>query len=161
MQGEGSSCANQGNIARGRAQQSTQHTAVSADAYFEPALQHSDHPLEQLEWFYRALYKLAQKAVDQSGFYPGCPFINIAMELATANPTVREAVQDVFEDQVWFYGQIVQNAIAQNLCASDLDQEQVVKGLMATMSGALVMAKVQNSSDEILAMLPVAQKLLS
>ena len=128
---------------------------------FEPCLQQNEHPLEQLQWFYQALHQLSQKAIDNDGFYPGCPFINVAMELATANPTVREAVQDVFDDQASFYGQIVQNAIDHKLCDSNIDQSQTIKALMATMNGALVMAKVHNSPGEILAMLPVAQKLIS
>ena len=128
---------------------------------FEPSLQNHDNPLDQLEHFYQGIYSLAQKAVEQNGSYPGCPFINIAMELATANSNVRDAIQDVFDDQTRFYGQIVSQAIAQGLCSPELDHAQTVKGLLATMNGALVMAKVNNSPDEILAMLPVAKQLIS
>lgn len=127
----------------------------------EPCLQKTDDPLEQLGGLYHALYTVAKRTFKQEGVFPGCPFINIAMELSTANPTIREAVQDVFEEQAKFYGKIVQNAIAQGVCSPNLDLAQTAKGLVATMNGALVLAKVHNSPEEILSMLPVAQKLLT
>lgn len=128
---------------------------------YERCLREHDDPLAQLDWIYQAVFKLAQRSLKASGIFPGCPFINIAMELATTNSEIREAVQDVFDEQEQFYQQIVHNAIAKGIASPDQDVTQTAKGLVATMNGGLVLAKIHNSPQEFLNMLPVAKRLLS
>lgn len=127
---------------------------------FEPSLQASDNPIEQLQALYHSIFELSQRTFEKDGIYPGCPFINMAMELATANSKIREAVQNVFNDQAHFYHQLIERAIAQGLSSPTMDPSKTAQRLVATMSGGLVLAKIRNSPQEILAMMPVAQTIL-
>ena len=137
------------------------HHADMKRCVLDACLQQSGDPLEQLSALYHHMYDSVKNAIDDHGIFPGCHFINMAMELVTANPSIREAVQEVFTDQANFYRQIVLGAIEQNMPEERLDPEQTVQRLLAMMNGCMVMAKVQNSPEVILSMLPVAQRLIS
>ena len=133
---------------------------LGAKAIFEQNLQATSNPIEQLERTYQHLYRVARTAFDRDGVCPGCPFVNILMEMATESPQIREAVRVCFDDFGAYYLQVVRAAKQQGIAPADLDEAQAVKGLIATTNGAMVASKVQNSPEEILALFPIARRIL-
>jgi AcrR family transcriptional regulator len=86
--------------------------------------------------------------LDERSRVLGCPLNNLALELALADPEFRRAVQDVFEN--W------QAAITQRLRADqaagtleNADPEGLATLIVAAYSGAMAMAKANQSSEPL------------
>jgi AcrR family transcriptional regulator len=87
-------------------------------------------------------------ALDDRGRVLGCPLNNLALELSLADPEFQNAVQNVFED--W------QAAITQKLRADqaagalrNADPESLATFIVASYSGAMAMAKANQSSEPL------------
>jgi TetR/AcrR family transcriptional repressor of nem operon len=127
---------------------------------FEGSFQATDDPLERLAEIYQRVYQTAQHNFSQDGCSPGCPFVNLAVEMATANPTIRDRIDQCFQRFGHYYRQIVRAVQEQKISPQDLDEDQAVKALINIMNGAMVASKVRNQPKEILNMAPVAQLVL-
>jgi AcrR family transcriptional regulator len=87
-------------------------------------------------------------ALDDRGRVLGCPLNNLALELSLADPEFQNAVQNVFED--W------QAAITQKLrgdqaagALRNADPESLATFIVAAYSGAMAMAKANQSSEPL------------
>ena len=127
---------------------------------FEGSFQTTDNPIERLEEIYRRVYQIHQQTFDQDGCSPGCPFVNIAVEMAAANPAIRAAVDRCFARFGEYYRQIVQDAKQVRISSATLDEEQAVNSLLNIMHGAMVAAKIKNRPEEILEMTAAARLVL-
>ncbi len=127
---------------------------------FEGSFQAADNPVERLEEIYRRIYQIHQQTFAQDGCTPGCPFINIAVEMSTANPAIRSAVDRCFARFGQYYRQIVQDAKRLRISAATLDEAQAVSSLLNIMHGAMVAAKIKNRPEEILEMTAAARLVL-
>jgi TetR/AcrR family transcriptional repressor of nem operon len=127
---------------------------------FEASFQATDDPLERLAEIYQRVYQTARQSFHQDGCSPGCPFVNMAVEMATANPAIRDAVDQCFQRFGSYYRQIVLAAKQQGISSAALDVDQTANILVSIMNGAMVASKVKNRPEEILAMVAVAQQVL-
>ena len=127
---------------------------------FEGSFQAVENPIERLEEIYRRVYQLHQQTLEQDGCSPGCPFVNLAVEMATATPAIRVAVDQCFIRFGEYYRQIVRDAKRVRISSATLDDDQAVSSLLNIMHGAMVAAKIKNRPEEILTMASVARLVL-
>lgn len=127
---------------------------------FEASLQAKDDPSEQLGEIYFRVYELAVKNFHEAGCCPGCPLTNLVVEMATANPALREAVSQCFDEFRHYYRQIVQTAQQNGLKRGVMNEDQTVEALINLMNGAMVASKVHNQPQQILDTTMVAQQIL-
>lgn len=127
---------------------------------FELSFQSTNDPIERLEKIYHLLYQMHQHLCETEGKSPGCPFINIALEMAAAEPEVRIAVDQCLNRLRQYYQQIVRDAKQLNISLNALDEAQSAQSLVNIMNGAMVASKIKNRPEEILEMLPVAKSIL-
>lgn len=127
---------------------------------FEGSFQVTEDPLECLAEIYQRVYQTAQNNFSQDGCSPGCPFVNMAVEMATANSTIRDRVDQCFQRFGHYYRQIVLTAQERGIRSTNVDVDQAVNALINVMNGAMVASKVSNQPEAILKMIPVAQQIL-
>jgi TetR/AcrR family transcriptional regulator, transcriptional repressor for nem operon len=96
----------------------------------------------------RKVFQQIAEAIDARGTVLGCPLNNLALELSLADPEFQHAVQAVFER--W------RTAIAEKLRADqaagvlkNVDPEHLATFIVAVYSGAMAMAKAQQSSEPL------------
>jgi AcrR family transcriptional regulator len=96
----------------------------------------------------REVFGQLAATIDARGTVLGCPLNNLALELSLADPEFQHAVQSVFVR--W------RMAIAEKLRADqaaggpqNVDPEDLATFIVAAYSGAMAMAKAQQSSDPL------------
>jgi AcrR family transcriptional regulator len=96
----------------------------------------------------RKVFDQIAATIDARGTVLGCPLNNLALELSLADPEFQHAVQTVFER--W------QTAIAEKLRADQaagtlksVDPEDLATFIVAVYSGAMAMAKAQQTSEPL------------
>jgi len=127
---------------------------------FEASFQISQDPFDRLQSIFQRIYQSHLTSFDREGCIPGCPFVNLGVEMATANPAIRTAIARCFQRFSPYYHQIVQDAKALGRCSTKLNDEQAVAMLMNLMNGVMVTAKINNSPAEIMNMVTVVQLVL-
>lgn len=127
---------------------------------FESNLQATDDPLEQLEGIYQRVYEIHKQTCDGGCNSPGCLCVNLAVEMSTANPELRLAVEQCFAKFGAYYLRIVRNARQRGISAATLDEEQAANALLNLMNGVMVSSKFKNRPEEILDTLAVARFIL-
>ncbi|WP_394823638.1 TetR family transcriptional regulator C-terminal domain-containing protein [Pendulispora albinea] len=86
-------------------------------------------------------------SLDERGAVQGCPLGNLALELSLADPDFRAAVREVFE--TW------RRALAERLRTErragkgETDPEALATLIVASYSGAMAMAKAEQSSEPL------------
>jgi AcrR family transcriptional regulator len=96
----------------------------------------------------RKVFQQIAATIDARGTVLGCPLNNLALELSLADPEFQDAVQTVFER--W------RTAIAEKLRADqaagalkNVDPEHLATFIVAVYSGAMALAKAQQSSEPL------------
>ncbi|WP_071453515.1 TetR/AcrR family transcriptional regulator [Gloeomargarita lithophora] len=127
---------------------------------FAESFRVADDPLDCLAEIYRRVYQTALEQIGKHGISPGCPFVNLVVEMATVNPAIRQAIDHCFARFAVYYRRLVQTAKHRGISPAHLDEDQTVKALINIMNGAMVASKVKNQPEEILKMAAVAQQML-
>ena len=105
-------------------------------------------PLERFDRFVETLYQLQKAVADEAGHMLGCPFGNLAVELATRDEVVRRKVDSVFQDLEAYFRDTLQLAVD----ADDLGQVDVAataEAMLAFLEGVLLLAKTRNDPEVI------------
>jgi AcrR family transcriptional regulator len=93
----------------------------------------------------RAVFQRIIRSLDEAERVSGCPLNNLALELATQDPDIRAAIDDVFS--LWraaLAKKIEDDQLQGKL--KHLKAEDAAIFIIATYSGAMAMAKVSNSA---------------
>ncbi|MDQ6672079.1 MAG: TetR/AcrR family transcriptional regulator, partial [Chloroflexota bacterium] len=78
----------------------------------------------------------------------GCPFGNLAAEMATTDPLIRERVGLVFDQYLGYFRQALLDAAdSDSLRAADVSG--MAQPILACFQGALLLAKTRNDADVI------------
>lgn len=126
---------------------------------FEESFAEHDAPAKRLDSIYRRVYATHRGVQDAGEPCPGCPFVNIGMELATQSPAVRHAVAASQEAFVGYYKKIVRAVNAKRPASKRMREADTAQALANLMNGALVAAKLKDDPKEILTTLPAAKQL--
>lgn len=127
------------------------NAASTKEWVFERSFAAASDPMERLSLIYRFVYEMAKAAFDEDGRCPGCPFVNVGVEMATDNAAIREAVNEVFQALAEYYRRIIRDLAAGEERASLAEDEALdVDFLVSNMNGAMVASKLQNRPEAIL-----------
>lgn len=125
------------------------------DIVFDKAFGQTADPKQRLDLIYTYVHDTNCMIKKQSHKARGCPFINVAMELAHTNDDIRQAVDESFQAFGAYYRDIVRAIRGPGL--SQEDENQAVNALLRNMDGAMVASKIKQNTDVILEALPTAQ----
>ena len=110
-------------------------------------------PLSRLVRLTKLAYEFHKHIKDETGHILGCPFGNLASELATQDEPIREKINHIFRRLQGNITGVLQQAIA----AGDIHQidvEATAKAMLAYFEGVLLLAKTQNDTEVIGQLLP-------
>ena len=113
---------------------------------FEPAFRDDIPPLARIERFFCSMGEDLGAARTDEGCLCGCPFGNLALEMAAQDPCLREQLLQVYRD----WGQYFEAALREAVRVGDLpprDVSSIAESLVAFGSGIALLAKTSNSTD--------------
>lgn len=118
-----------------------------------PAFARDLPPLERLERFLATLHGFQQGTARQVGHMLGCPFGNLALELATSDEVIRRRLEAVFSSIQARFEQVLEAAVASG-ALQGLDVPATAQAMLAYVEGVLLMAKTANDAGLILRLGP-------
>jgi TetR/AcrR family transcriptional repressor of nem operon len=114
----------------------------------DPALAPDLPPLERIRRLFRLVATLQCPPCMPAGDVPGCPFGNLAAELGTQDPVIRDKVRDVFAGYSANFERVLREAQAAGELGP-LDVPAAARSLIAYLEGAMLVAKTYNDASLI------------
>jgi len=121
---------------------------------FQKAFEEESGAQERLRLIYKCITDNHSEVQKQFGAERGCPFVNMAMELATVNQTVRNAVQHTFKEFAVYYRKIVEDLSPNS--RTEKERTLAVDALIRNMHGAMVASKIEQNPAVVMEAFPVA-----
>lgn len=103
-------------------------------------------PLARLERFGQLAYTLQKQVLKDTGRVLGCPFGNLASELATQDEPIRIKVEQIFANLQDGIRHVLREAIAAGE-VQDIDVEATAQAILAYFEGVMLLAKSQNDVE--------------
>lgn len=116
-------------------------------------------PLEQLENILVRIGMTVRALTQELGVVPGCPFGNLAVELSTIDPSVRDRLQRLFADQQAVLQALLDDAVAAGELPPETDTAEVARAMDAYIEGVLALSKNANDAGLAEELLPLACRL--
>lgn len=123
------------------------------EALIDKAFADDIPPLARLQRLADLIYRFQAQLKQKTGRVPGCPFGNLATELATLDEPIRKKVGRIFTQ--------LQTNISQTLDAgvqsgelSGIDVAATAQAMVAYMEGVMMLAKIQNDPTVLRDLLP-------
>lgn len=114
-------------------------------------------PFERLARFVESTYEFHKDIAHDTGHVLGCPFGNLAIELATQEETIRLKIDRVFKKLQGYIRKVLQDAVNSG-DLSNIDIDATAQAMIAYFEGCQLIAKVQNDVEVLRTLLPqVAQ----
>ncbi len=131
---------------------------MAKEVIFDASFAASEQPIKRLEGIFKRVHQIHEKKIAQHGCTPGCPFVNLANELATQNEPLRSLVAEVFADLARYHTSIFLAARRAGLTALKTSGKRVGAQVQMVLNGAMTNAKVNNRADDILVGLDIAKR---
>ena len=103
-------------------------------------------PLARLERFGQLAYAFQKQVLKDTGRVLGCPFGNLASELATQDEPIRARIQQIFANLQGGIRQVLREAIAAGE-VQDIDVDATAQAMLAYFEGLMLLAKSQNDAE--------------
>lgn len=110
-------------------------------------------PLSRLQRLGEMAYAIQVQIKDTTGHILGCPFGNLASELATQDETIRQKIDQIFNRLQKALQQTLEEAVQ----AGDIpaiDSAATAKAMFAYFEGVMLLAKTQNDPEILRQLLP-------
>lgn len=118
---------------------------------FDPALP----PGERLERLFALTVARQEEIHRQTGHVLGCPFGNLASEMATSDETVRCRIEGLFTRFQGLFRDTLQEALERGeLDEVAVDIEATAEAMLAYFEGVMLMAKARNDPGVLRQLLP-------
>ena len=114
-------------------------------AYLEASLK-SRSPLGQVGDIFLAVYRLHR----HRRFMGGCIFGNIALEMSDDNPRFAAAIREVFHEWIGLLSRLLAQARTEGELDAAIQPEAIARHIVASLEGAIMMARLTKQEDEIL-----------
>lgn len=114
-------------------------------AYLAGSLK-SSTPLGQVGDVLMAVYKLHR----HRRFMGGCIFGNIALEMSDDNPLFAAAIRAVFDEWISLLSRLLAQAQDSDELGRGIQPEATARHIVASLEGAIMMARLTKQEDEIL-----------
>ena len=105
-------------------------------------------PLERIRGFFEQVHAHHKELRDQCGRVVGCPLGNLAQEMSTQDPVLRQRLGEIFG----LYVDRLERVIAEAVGRGDLPTQnarQSARSLTALLEGAILLAKTQDDPDAL------------
>ena len=126
-----------------------------------PGLAGADGLHARIEAFVRAIHAFEARIQAESGQLPGCPFGNLAVEMGTHNPTLRQAIRGHLNAVTAHFRSVLDEAVQDGELPPHTDTDALAEQWLALMEGILVMAKADQDPTTILRLGPALGALLT
>lgn len=121
---------------------------VMEDRVLIPAFARDLTPLHRLQRFVDNLYEFQRGTAATAGRLLGCPFGNLALELATRDELIRHKLEAVFAGIQARFENVLTEAVAAGEIG-EIDISATAQAMLAYIEGILMMAKTANDPDVI------------
>ncbi len=105
-------------------------------------------PLDRFDRFVEILYSFQKSVAGDAGRVLGCPFGNLAVELATQDEVIRHRVDGIFQDLEAYFRDTLQLAVDTD-DLSQVDVAATAEAMLAFLEGVLLLAKTRNDPEVI------------
>lgn len=114
------------------------------EALFEPTFGRDASFGEQLDDYVERLVARLECSKRATSSVPGCRFGNLAAELSTRDPDVRQAIDAVFADMQRIFAGAIMKSITSGEIDARVDPDDAAEALCAHMEGLMILAKARN-----------------
>ncbi len=111
---------------------------------FEPAFAPGGSLGEQFARYTRLLVASVRREVEESGSVRGCPFGNVAVELANRDPVIASRAEEILSEIRGVFASAIAAAKDVGELHADLDAMDLAEAILAHLEGLFVLAKVRN-----------------
>lgn len=101
-------------------------------------------PLARIERFGQLAYTFQKQVLKDTGRVLGCPFGNLATEMATQDEPIRLRIEKIFSNLQSGLRQVLREAITAGE-VQDIDVEATAQAMLAYFEGVMLLAKSQNN----------------
>ncbi len=127
---------------------------------FERSFSETSDPITRYEGIIRRIYNLQKGFYDDEGRCRGCPFVNLAMELANQEESIRKKLNKVYEGMIEYFSEIYSQAEKQGIATIRSDKNEMARKMLYVLNGSLVSSKIGKRPDLILEVIPTTRVLL-
>jgi len=103
-------------------------------------------PLERLRCFFEEVHAHHRELRDQCGRVVGCPLGNLAQEMSTQDPVLRDRLGEVFDRYTDRLGRVVAEAVGRGDLPA-LDTHRAARALTALLQGGILLAKTRDEPN--------------
>lgn len=121
---------------------------IMEDRVLIPAFARDLSPLQRLQRYIDTLYEFQRGTSANGGRLLGCPFGNLALEMATSDESIRHKLEGVFAGIQARIEHVLEEAVTAGEI-SDIDIPATAKAMLAYIEGVLLMAKTANDPSMI------------
>lgn len=121
--------------------------------FLDQAFSSSLPPMDRFQHMIEMVYKFQSQVKQEHGHLLGCPFGNLAAELATQDEPIRQKVDTIFCQLQTYLSETLQDAID----AGDLptlDVAATAQAMLAYFEGVTLLAKTHNDPEILRQLLP-------
>lgn len=136
-----------------------QQRVWTIELIFERAFAEETEAAARLRRIYAIITAHHEEIMSRTGAAPGCPFANLAMELAVQDEGIRREIEASFAQFARYYRRIVEDLSLKN--APTAQQDAAVAALVRNMHGALIASKIEQRPSAIMDALPTALAIAS
>lgn len=126
----------------------------------EPAFAPDIPPLLRIERMIRLCHQKQLHVQASTGVTYGCPFCTLGSDLLHIDDSVKKAVQDVFTRITSYFEVTIREAQSAYGVTLPDSPPVVARMLMALLNGATLQAKIGNSPDKLLDIIPLLPRFL-
>ena len=130
------------------------HSADMKEALIDEAFSSTLPPLTRLQRFLDLTIEMQANIHKQTGHVYGCPFGNLANEMATQDENIRLKVNQSFSNLYGLFSSTIQEAIDNNELDKINSVDATAQAMLAYIEGAMLLAKTQNDPDVLNQLLP-------
>ncbi|WP_019626383.1 TetR/AcrR family transcriptional regulator [Thioalkalivibrio sp. ALJT] len=126
-----------------------------------PSLSGGNGLQARIDAFIQAIHAFEARMQAESGRVPGCPFGNLAVEMGTVNPTLRQAIRGHLDAITSHFRSVLDEAVRNGELPAGTDTDALAEQWLALMEGILVMAKADQDPATVLRLGPALGVLLT
>lgn len=123
--------------------------AVLEEQVFAPAFARDIPPLKRFERFALKIYEFQKETSASTGRLLGCPFGNLALEMATSDNVIRRKLEAIFQGIEARFAEALEEAAANGELEGDVDIPATTRAMLAYIEGVLMIAKTGNDAETI------------
>lgn len=110
-------------------------------------------PMARLQRLVELTYEFQARSKQATGHVPGCPFGNLASELATQDEVIRQKLDALFEKLQTATHETLEEAVA-NGDIPPIDVDATARAIFAYFEGVTLLAKTHNDPELLRQLLP-------